>query len=214
MKQKVWQDEYEGIVRTNVDWELQDVTARMVNWFWCNMDKFDILWHPNQHYGCWWVKGFGPSDLGTMINTIHNAPQKWNDGKMLNLYIRMEALDNVPAAAKELIKYDHVLIAGGDTTGKLSEENPTAPTTTWRIHQWQATDDGIIGMSSAVTLGGEDSVESGLIWAAHGSEEISNWERSLPEFYRLYKIVENREICPYYDFKVNGKGLDAEYVYM
>ncbi len=214
MKSNIWQDEYEGIARTNVDWELEDVTARMINWFWSNMDKFDILWHPGQHFGCWWMKGFGPNDLNTMLNTIHIAPQKWNDGKMLNLYIRIEELDKVPKAAKSLIKYDHVLIAGGDMTGQLNEENPYAPTSTWRVHQWQASDDGVIGMSSAITLGTEDAIESGLTWAQHGSEEISNWEVSLPEFYRIYKVVTNPEICPYYDFKVSGTGLDAKYLYM
>lgn len=211
MEKKVYQDERNW---TFVEWELEDVTAHMVDWFWCNMDKFDILWHPNQHYGCTWMKGYGPADLGTMINTVHIAPQKWNDGKMLNLYIRIEDLANVPEDVRDVIKYDHVVIAGGDMTGTLNEEHPDAPATTWRVHQWQATDKGIIGMSAGMNRGNENDIESGLIWAQHGSEEIENWEKRLPEFYRLYKVVENREICPLHTFKVEGKGRDAKYIEM
>jgi hypothetical protein len=55
-------------------------------------------------------------------------------------------------------------------------------------------------------------VESGLVWAAHGSEEVGNWEVFLPELYRMYKVINRADICPYYSFKVCGKGRDAMYV--
>jgi hypothetical protein len=36
---------------THIDWELDDVTPWMLDWFWVNMEKGDHLWHPNQHKG-------------------------------------------------------------------------------------------------------------------------------------------------------------------
>jgi len=31
----------------------------MLDWFWCNLDKWDYLWHPNQHNGFEWMKAIG-----------------------------------------------------------------------------------------------------------------------------------------------------------
>ncbi|MBR3004336.1 MAG: hypothetical protein IKH67_04620 [Lachnospiraceae bacterium] len=211
MKKEIYQDERNW---TFVEWELEDVTAHMLDWFWCNMEKFDVLWHPNQHYGCEWMKGRGPMDLGTMLGTIHIAPQKWNDGKLIRPYIRMERMENVPEEVRDIIKYDHVLIAGGDGAGNISEETPDGMASSWRVHQWQATDKGVVGMSAGMNRDDNSDDESGLIWAQHASEEVGNWENTLPEFYRIYKVVKNKDICPFYSFKVEGKGRNARYIDM
>ena len=31
---------------THFDWTLDGVTPRMINWFWSNMEKSFVLWHP------------------------------------------------------------------------------------------------------------------------------------------------------------------------
>ena len=46
MKSNIWQDKNNW---THIDWELDGVTSKMLNWFWSNMEKCDNLWHPGQH---------------------------------------------------------------------------------------------------------------------------------------------------------------------
>jgi hypothetical protein len=93
MKRNISQDEKSW---THIDWELGEVTARMLDWFWCNMEKGDYLWHPNQHNNFEWMPGYGVKDLGTPIGSIHIAPQTWNDGKVMRPYLRIEPLSAVP----------------------------------------------------------------------------------------------------------------------
>ncbi|MDR1619404.1 MAG: hypothetical protein LBS18_01880 [Clostridiales bacterium] len=204
----IWHDENNW---THIDWSLEGVTSKMLDWFWCNMEKGDLLWHPNQHLGLTWMKGRGVVDLKSPINSIHIAPQKWGDGKVMELYIRMDALENVPDDVRDIIKYDHVVITAGDMMGRINEKDPDFPATTWRVHQWQSSDDGVVGMSSGMNRGNENDIDSGMIWAKHGSEEVGNWEEFLPRLYELYKVIESEELSPCYSFKLAGKGRQAKY---
>jgi hypothetical protein len=207
MKNKVWQDKHSW---THIDWELDDVTPRMLNWFWCNMEKCDHLWHPDQHHGFEWLKGHSVSELKSPILSIHIAPQTWGDGLAMRPYLRMEPLESVPADIRETIKYDHVVIVAGIS---IFGENvdPKDPPMAWRVHQWQKTDDGVIGMSSGMTAEG-CKVESGMVWAAHAIEEVGNWGVFLADLSRLYKVVTRADICPYYSFRVEGTGCNARYI--
>ena len=204
MKSNVWQDANNW---THIDWELDDVTPKMINWFWSNMEKCDFLWHPNQHHDFEWFVSI--KELGTPIGSIHIAPQTWSDGKPIKPYIRLEGLDNVPDKVKEIVKYDHVVIVGAIS---IFGENVKRddPILAYRIHQWQKSDDGIVGMSSAVEIRKNDA-NDGLIWAQHASEEVGNWEVFLPDLYRLYKVISNRDIVPYYSFLVEGAGKNIKY---
>jgi hypothetical protein len=205
MKSTVWQDDRAW---THIDWELDDVTARMLNWFWCNMEKGDYLWHPNQHKGFeWWVS---VQEQGSPIGSIHIAPQTWNDGKQIRPYIRMEALDDVAAEIRDLIKYDHVVIVGAISIlgDNVKRDDPAVG---YRVHQWQKSDHGVVGMSSAIEAAANDA-DDGLIWAEHATEEVGNWEVFLPPLVRLYRVITDPSICPYYSFRVIGSGRDARYV--
>jgi hypothetical protein len=51
VKSHVWQDKNNW---THIDWELDGVTSKMLNWFWSNMEKGDNLWHPDQHMDFGW----------------------------------------------------------------------------------------------------------------------------------------------------------------
>jgi hypothetical protein len=206
MKNRVWQDKNGW---THIDWELGEVTPRMLDWFWCNMDKCDYLWHPNQHNGFEWMKGYGVSELKTPLNSIHIAPQTWADGVEMRPYIRIEPLENVPAYIRETIKYDHVVIVAGISIFGQNV-HPSDPPMAWRVHQWQKTDDGVVGMSSGMTAEGYE-VESGMVWAAHAVEEVGNWEVFLPDLYRLYRVITRSDICPYYSFRIEGLGKEARY---
>jgi hypothetical protein len=195
--------------KTHIDWELWDVTSRMLNWFWCNMEKGDNLWHPNQHHNFSWMPGYTVQDKKGFIGSIHIAPQTWSDGKDLNIYIRAEKLEDVPEYVRNYIKYDHAIIVSGIS---MTGENvkPDDPSLGWRLHQWQKTDDGVIGMSTGITPEGADT-ESGEVWAKHAIEEVSNWEVFLPDLFRLYKVIAREDISPYQSFRLTGKGKDAVY---
>ena len=61
---------------THIDWNHEGVTAREIDWFWSNMEKGFILWHPEQHEPLEWA--VAPKH-GDPIGSIHIAPQTWND---------------------------------------------------------------------------------------------------------------------------------------
>jgi hypothetical protein len=208
MKSTVWQDEN---VWTHIDWELNDVTSQQLNWFWTNMEKCDFLWHPNQHHDFSWFVSI--QELGKPLGSIHIAPQTWNDGKRITPYIRMEPLQNVSEKIKDIVKYDHVVIVGAISIfgGDVKRDDPVLG---YRVHQWQKSDAGVVGMSSAIEANaeGKENADNGLIWAAHACEEVGNWEVFLPDLFRLYKVITDRSICPYYSFKVEGQGKGIKYL--
>ncbi len=191
---------------TVLDWELEDLTPRMVDWFWSNMEKCFLLWHPSQHEPLEWAKA---PVHGNPIGSIHIAPQTWNDGTRQNLYIRFEALEDIPTWVKEYIVYDHCVVVAGIGFGEEALANPEVMG--YRIHQWQKTDKGIEGKSVAIGIKKPENKEQGEVWAAHCGEEIGNWEVFLSQVYNLYKVVENTDYNPYADLSVEGFGDDLKY---
>lgn len=194
---------------THLDWEHEGVTPKMIDWFWSNMEKGFILWHPSQHEALEWA--VAPVH-GNPVGSIHIAPQTWNDGTRQNLYIRFEDLTEVPEEVKAYIEYEHVVIVAGLGLGEeaLKEQNPMG----YRIHQWQKTDSGVVGKSSAIGTRKKETKEEGLVWAAHCEEEIGNWGVFLPTLYNLYKVVTDTNRNPYADLSVTCKGAKAEYKYI
>jgi hypothetical protein len=205
MKSQTWQDKNNW---THIDWELDGVTSRMIDWFWSNMEKGDNLWHPDQHMDFKWFVSM--EEAGGPIGSIHIAPQKWDNGKMLNIYIRLDKFSDLTQEMRDLIKYDHCVLASGiSLTGVHVHRDD--PSFGYRIHQWQKSDGGVVGMSSGIEIGKNDA-DNGLVWAKHASQEISNWEVFLPRLYELYKVIKNPHICPYYSFKIERHGKEVIYV--
>lgn len=194
---------------THFEWELDSVTPRMIDWFWSNMEKGFILWHPEQHEPLEWAV---PPEHGDPIGSIHIAPQTWDDGTRQNLYIRFEALDDIPDWVKEYVKYEHCVIVAGIGFGEEALENPEIMG--YRIHQWQKTDFGVKGKSSGIGMSVPEDKEDGKVWAAHAGSEIGNWEVFLPDLYELYKVVENTDYNRYADLTVEGKGENLKYKYI
>jgi len=192
---------------THIDWELDGVTPRMIDWFWSNMEKGDILWHPNQHMDFSWYVSI--EEAGGPVGSIHIAPQIWDNGKMLHIYIRMEDFSQVPQEVCDIIKYDHcVVVSGISLTGENVHRDD--PSFGYRVHQWQKSDAGIVGMSTGIEVEANDA-NNGLVWAKHATEEIGNWEVFLPKLYDLYKVIKNPHICPYYSFRVERQGKKVRY---
>lgn len=194
---------------THLHWEHEGVTPKMIDWFWSNMEKGFILWHPSQHEALEWAV---PPVHGNPVGSIHIAPQTWNDGTRQNLYIRFEDLADVPEEVKGYIEYEHVVIVAGLGLGEeaLKDPNPMG----YRIHQWEKTDSGVVGKSSAIGTRKKETKEEGLVWAAHCEEEIGNWGVFLPTLYNLYKVVTDTRRNPYADLSVDCKGKNAKYKFI
>jgi len=194
---------------THIDWKHEGVMAREIDWFWSNMEKGFILWHPEQHEALEWAV---PPKHGNPIGSIHIAPQTWNDGRRQNLYIRFEKLEDVAPPIRDYIVYEHVVIVSGLGLGEecLVKPDPMG----YRIHQWQKTDYGVMGKSSAIGTRKKETVQDGKVWAAHCAEEIGNWGVFLPQLYTLYKVVTDTTRNPFADLSVEGRGRDARYRYI
>lgn len=205
MKTKLTQD----AMGTHLDWEHEGITPKMIDWFWSNMEKSFLLWHPEQHEPLTWAV---PPKHGNPVGSVHLAPQTWNDGTRQNLYIRFEDLATVPAEVKEYIIYEHCVIVAGLGFGPESMEigEPMG----YRIHQWQKTDYGVVGKSSAIGMKKKETPQEGITWSEHCKEEIGNWGVFLPQMYNLFKVVTNTAYNPYSDLTVEGKGKDLRYKYI
>jgi hypothetical protein len=194
---------------THIDWQHQGITAREIDWFWSNMEKGFILWHPEQHEALEWAV---PPKHGNPLGAIHIAPQTWSDGRRQNLYIRFEKLEALAPEILDYITYEHVIVVAGLGLGEecLQQPDPMG----YRIHQWQKTDYGVIGKSSAIGTRKKETVEDGKVWAAHCAQEIGNWGVFLPQLYSLYRVVTDTGRNPYTDLSVDGRGRSARYRYI
>ena len=195
---------------THLDWAHDGVTAKMLDWFWSNMEKCAILWHPEQHEPIEWPV---PPRHGNPLGAVHNAPQTWDDGRRQNLFIRFEKFADLPAEVRDLIIYKHVIIVAGLGFEQESIEKAEPPMG-YRVHQWEATDAGVVGKSSGIGARKKETAEDGKIWAAHAGQEVGNWEVFLPQLYSLYRVVTDTRRNPYTDLSVTGKGRDAFYTYI
>ena len=194
---------------THIDWQHDGLTAKMIDWFWSNMEKGFILWHPEQHEQLVWAV---PVKHGNPVGSIHIAPQTWNDGRRQNLYIRFEKIEDVASEIRDYIIYEHVVIVAGLGLGEECLVNPSPMG--YRIHQWQKTDYGVEGKSSAIGTRKKETVEGGKDWAAHNLQEIGNWGVFLAQVYTLYKVVTDTSRNPFADLSVEGRGRNAHYRYI
>jgi hypothetical protein len=191
---------------THLDWKHEGVTPKMIDWFWSNMEKCFILWHPEQHEPLEWPV---PPKHGDPIGSIHNAPQTWDDGRRQNLYIRFEKFEDVAPEWRDYIVYEHVVIMAGLGLDEDSMKKPDP--LGYRIHQWQKTDYGVVGKSTGIGTRRKEDEAAGKIWAAHCGQEIGNWGLFLPQVYQLYKVVTNTKRNPFADLSVDGAGRSARY---
>ncbi len=191
---------------THLHWSLDGVTPRMIDWFWSNMEKGFVLWHPEQHEALEWVV---PPRHGQPLGAVHNAPQTWDDGQRQDLFIRFEELPDVPVELRDLIVHDHVIVVAG--LGLSREEVQANDPLGYRLHQWQASDGGVVGRSTAIGRRKPEDEAAGMVWAAHAAGEIANWGVFLPTLYSLWRVVDRVEVNPFADLSVSGRGRDAAY---
>src|SRR4030042_2521832 len=193
---------------THIDWELEGVTPKMIDWFWSNMEKGFALWHPIEHTDFYWhIKPTGNEALGK----IHVAPQVWSDGRLFRPHIRFDDVATLPDDVKEVVVYSHVLVAAGiSLTGENVKDSD--PPIAYRIHQWEGTDAGVHGLSSAIPMKPDPlEMERGLVWAKHCTEEMGYFQDFLPDLYRLWPVVKNPVINPFFSLKVVREGKSLRY---
>ena len=128
---------------THLDWEHDGITPRMIDWFWSNMEKAFLLWHPQEHEPLSWAVPVRP---GNLVGAVHVAPQTWSDGTFRNLYIRFEDPAVLAPDIQERIAYEHCVVAAGLGFGpeSLEEGEPMG----YRVHQWEKTDGGVVGLGA------------------------------------------------------------------
>ena len=109
----------QDVTGTHLDWRHDGVTARMIDWFWSNMEKAFLLWHPQEHEPLSWAVPVRP---GNLVGAVHVAPQTWSDGTFRNLYIRFEDPAVLAPDIQERIAYEHCVVAAGLGFGPESLE--------------------------------------------------------------------------------------------
>ena len=195
----------------HIDWELDGVTPRMIDWFWSNMEKGFALWHPIEHTDFYWeIKPTCEKFLGA----IHVAPQRWSDGTLIEPHIRYEDPAGLPPEVADLVVYDHLAAVAGICLFKKDYKADNG-VVAYRIHQWQASDKGVVGRSSAVPMTPEPletAKERGITWAKHATEEVNYWGDFLPQLYRLFSVVKSPQMSPFFPLKVKHEGRMVRYV--
>jgi hypothetical protein len=205
MEHTIHQDE----LGTHIEWAHDGVTACMIDWFWSNMEKCFLLWHPSEHEPLTWEV---PPTPERFIGAIHLAPQTWSDGTRQNLYIRFENLEQLPTEVKRCITLEHCVVVAGLGFGPESMVQPDP--LGYRVHQWQASDAGVIGRSSGIGRRKAETPEQGMVWAKHCIEEIGNWGVFLPQLYTLYRAVKNQNHNPFHDLSLEARGRNAKYKFL
>jgi len=198
---------------THFDWMLEGVTAREIDWFWSNMEKGFVLWHPEQHEPLEWVRAPRHGDLR---GAVHNAPQTWADGQRRDLYIRFERLEDLPAEVRGLIEFEHAIVVAG-LGFEPASVHAEGPPMGYRVHQWSEVGPsaaGVRGRSSGIGVRVPENAEQGRVWAAHAGQEIANWAVFLPTLHQLYRVVADPRRNPFTGLEVEGRGAGARYRHM
>jgi hypothetical protein len=172
---------------THLEWELEGITPRMIDWFWSNMEKGFVLWHPSEHEPLSWAVPVMP---GNIVGAVHLAPQTWSDGTFRNLYIRFEDPATLAPELQGRIVLEHCIVAAG--LGFRPESLEVSEPMGYRVHV-------------------PETPEEGLVWAKHCAEEIGNWAAFLPQLYGLYRVVDRPELNPFADLTVDRDASGVHY---
>ncbi len=194
---------------THLSWQHPNVHAKEIDWFWSNMEKCFLLWHPEEHEPLQWAI---PPKHQNLTGAVHIAPQTWSDGQRQNLYIRFENFEHVPEVIKNYVEYEHCIIVAGLGFGEesLYVKEPLG----FRVHQWQDTQSGVIGKANAFGWKKSENHEQGMVWAKHAATEIANWGVFLPTLFDLYQVVKNPLYNPFMDLTIKKQGTHLTYIHL
>ena len=191
---------------THLEWEHDGITPRMIDWFWSNMEKGFVLWHPSEHEPLSWAVPVMP---GNIVGAVHLAPQTWSDGTFRNLYIRFEDPATLAPELQGRIVLEHCIVAAGLGFGPESLEDRSRWATACTSGRERTPVSSAVPPPSAGAS--RRRREEGLVWAKHCAEEIGNWAAFLPQLYGLYRVVDRPELNPFADLTVDRDASGVRY---
>ena len=191
MQEKLeWKEklEQEGFSVNISDYELNSVTPDMLDWWFDNMDKGYVLWHPIDHTTFEWI--VPPTEVGH-VGAILAAGQGRPGLPATKGRSRREDVSFIPA---DMIIYDHV-----EVTATIDSNNNN--TGRYIVHQYEATDYGTRQRSIQVRQA-DPSARVEANPGKHLGEEMQRTQQFLPELYKLWQVVTDREKNPHFCLKV------------
>jgi len=109
----------------------------------------------------------------------------------------------MPESMANVVVYDHVCLVGG--VKKIQADDALSSVASFRLHQYQSSDEGVIGISSAITPNITDvkeELDRNLEWTEHAIGELGNFEIFLSDMYRCWSVVENPDLNVFHSLKV------------
>jgi hypothetical protein len=183
----------------NEEHEIHNVTPEMCDWWFDNMEKGYILWHPSDHKGLRWE--VSPAKVGH-VGAIQIATQRpgAKPGEPLQeMRIRYDDVSLCPVP----IVYEHVWVSS-------SQYDSDGTPTHMAIHQYEAASYGTHHRFIAVTRKPTGETHSG---STHSDLEAKRWSEFLPELYKMWQVVTDPEINVPCCLKVK-KLPDGKFVYI
>lgn len=187
-----------------------NVTAKMLDWFWCNMEKCYYLWAPGSHKSFQWVRE--PWRYG-FTNSSHASTETMLSGQKLNLNVACGKGYGMLAYERfdmDIYPFnmclEHCVLEGS------KEEDGTI----WSLitHLWEDVEGGVIHRTAACV----DRYEKGIRIlppdefplpkgakniVAHGEFEASMWPQFLPKLYDVWKDHPDPAQNVFYDLRVH-----------
>jgi hypothetical protein len=159
--------------------EIHGVTPDMIDWWWDNMEKGFVLWHPTDHKAFEWE--IPPGKVGH-VGAIQIAWHKVGDEPLQEIHIHWEDVSLCPIS----ITHEHVLVACGqyDTGGKPLH---------MVIHQYGAAS---FGTRHRITVVSREPapVEATKSRSSHTQVEAARWSEFLPELFKMWQAVTDPKI--------------------
>jgi len=188
---------------THIRWTLDGVTPDMLDWHWCNIDKSFLLWHPQDHRGIGWaVRPTADKFIGAVHKTIQGGePADMWDYNQVPFGLKYWDPQIMTKEMADVVFCDHMVLVGSVDDGHYDAETAGS----FRIFQWSSSDNGVVGMTTAITPQPKDleaEKESLIKWTEHARGEIHSWEDYLPTLYRLYEKVDNPQVNIRHSLKI------------
>ena len=175
------------VITTQAQHFLPGVTAKMMDWWWANMEKGYYLWAPGSHKRFNWVKS--PSQYG-FLNSAHMISEAMVPGKPVfggsGIQINRLGLEWFFFTSH----LSHVIVEGVfNAKGEFVDST---------VHMWEDTEGGlnhiVAGVANtrcseppAFVLEDPSAAPAPEDGAAHSEYEASRWPIFLPTLYHLWE---------------------------
>ncbi|MCD8324439.1 MAG: glycogen debranching protein [Clostridiales bacterium] len=192
---------------------IPNITARMLDWFWCNQEKCYYLWAPGSHKSFQWVREpwrYGFTNSGHISTETMLSGQELNPNVLCGSWYGMLAYDRFDMDAYPFDTcLDHCILEGS------REEDGTV----WLLtsHSWEDTEGGVLHRMAGCV----DRYEKGIRVLSphefpipgrvknvisHMEYETSMWPKFLPKLYDVWKDHPDPAQNVFFDLRVRQTG--------